>query len=157
MAWRKSMAPKAVLLEDLVIHALVKARAGLIRTYVLHIVWFMAMCAFLVIHRDDHNLKASIFLTVVTILPVSFYTIRVHRLCRSIDPAARTVGLVTVVITTLILSPFESGLVLPAKNLIAANRILRIHREKRANPAADLAFPGATGIAKEGVDQVASR
>jgi hypothetical protein len=30
-------------------------------------------------------------------------------------------------VTTLALSPFESGLILPAKNLIAANRILRAH------------------------------
>lgn len=104
-----------------------KARAGLIRTYVLHVVWFAAMCCFIGFRWGQHGLKASVFLALVTVPPVLFYTVRVHKLCRAIDPRARTVGLVPVIVTTIILSPFESGLVLPAKNLLAANRLLRTH------------------------------
>jgi hypothetical protein len=53
----------------------------------------------------------------------------VHKLCRRIDPAAPTVGWVPVLITTFVLSPFESGLILPAKNLLAARRILHAHAD----------------------------
>jgi hypothetical protein len=102
-----------------------KARAGLIRTYVLHVIWFVAMCCFAVFRWDQQGLKASVLLTLVTVPPVLFYTVRVHKLCRAIDPKARTVGLVPVILITIILSPFESGLVLPAKNWLAASRLLR--------------------------------
>ncbi len=93
----------------------------------LHVAWFTAMCCFVSFQWGQHGLKASVLLTLLTVPPVLFYTVRVHNLCRAIDPKARTVGLVPVVITTIILSPFESGLILPAKNLIAANRLLRIN------------------------------
>jgi hypothetical protein len=46
-------------------------------------------------------------------------------LCRAIDPRAKTIGLVPVLVTTVVLSPFESGLLLPAKNLLASRRILK--------------------------------
>ena len=120
---------------------LVNARTGLIRTYVLHVVWFAAMCVFVSLQWDQHGLQASVLLTLVTVPPVLFYTVRVHKLCRKIDPAARTVGLVPVLITTLVLSPFESGLILPAKNLLVANRILQPHRHQ----AAVLARTGSGG------------
>jgi hypothetical protein len=58
---------------------------------------------------------------------VLIYTVRVHRLCRAIDPAASTVGWIPVLVTTVVLSPFESGLVLPVKNLLAANGVLKRH------------------------------
>ena len=109
---------------------LIKARTGLIRTYVLHVVWFAVMCVFVSLQWDKHGLKASVLLTLVTVPPVLFYTVRVHKLCRSIDPTARTVGLVPVLVTTIILSPFESGLILPAKNLLVANKILRAQRQQ---------------------------
>ncbi|MDN5782784.1 MAG: hypothetical protein L0H23_12340 [Luteimonas sp.] len=102
------------------------------RTYVLHVAWFVAMCAFVGLQWDRHGLKASVALTLLTVPPVLFYTVRVHALCRALDPRARTVGLVPVLLTTLVLSPFESGLVLPAKNLLAANRVLRACRERAA-------------------------
>ena len=115
---------------------LIKARTGLIRTYVLHVVWFAVMCVFVSLQWDKHGLKASVLLTLVTVPPVLFYTVRVHKLCRSIDPTARTVGLVPVLVTTLVLSPFESGLILPARNLLVANRILRAHQQQAAVLAA---------------------
>ena len=107
------------------VYELEKARRALLRTYVLHVAWFAAMCALVGLRLSPHGLKVAVLLTLVTAPPVLFYTVRVHGLCRKIDPAARTVGLLPVVITTLVLSPFESGLILPAKNLFVANRILR--------------------------------
>lgn len=105
-----------------------RARTALVRAYGLHVAWFATMCAFVALHWSQHGLKVSVLLTLVTVPPVLFYTVRVHRLCRRIDPSARTVGLVPVLVTTVVLSPFESGLILPAKNLIAANRILRAYQ-----------------------------
>ena len=124
VAGRLNSGVRALTIDSLICQLRV-ARTGLIRTYVLHVVWFVTMCAFAGLQWNQHGLKATVLLTLVTVPPVLFYTIRVHKLCRAIDPRARTVGLVPVVITTIVLSPFESGLVLPAKNLLAANRILR--------------------------------
>jgi len=121
---------------DALVERLRKARSGLVRTYLLHVAWFVAMCAFVGLQWDRDGLKASVLLTLLTVPPVLFYTVRVHALCRAIDPCARTVGLVPVLLTTLVLSPFESGLVLPAKNLLAANRVLRGCRERASTQAA---------------------
>ena len=95
------------------------------RAYVLHLVWFFSMCILVSLQWNPHGLKASVLLTLLTVPPVLFYTVKVHKLCRRIDPKARTVGLVPVLVTTIVLSPFEAGLVLPAKNLLEANRILK--------------------------------
>jgi len=83
------------------------------------------MCAFVGLHWSQHGLQASVLLTLVTVPPVLYYTVSVHKLCRAIDPQARTVGWVPVLVTTFVLSPFESGLVLPLKNLLACNKVLR--------------------------------
>ena len=112
---------------------LARTRTGLIRTYVVHVAWFAVMCTATVMQWRHDGLKASVLLTLVTVPPVLFYTVRAHRLCRALDPRARTVGLVPVLVTTVILSPFESGLVLPLKNLLVANRLLREAR-KEATP-----------------------
>ena len=117
--------------KGLLVTKLEKARIGLIRTYVLHVVWFATMCLLVGLRWGQHGLKASVLLTLVTVPPVLFYTVVVHKLCRAIDSTARTVGLVPVLVVTLVLSPFESGLILPARNLIAANRILRAHQVRR--------------------------
>lgn len=108
-----------------------KLRNGLVRAYVLHVVWFAAMLWMVVSRLSPFGLKAAVLLTLLTVPPVLYYTVRIHTLCRAIDPAARTVGLVPVIVTTLVLSPFESGLVLPAKNLLVANRLLRELRAKQ--------------------------
>ncbi len=115
-----------------VIEALRKARTSLVRAYMLHVLWFTVMCGFVGLHWNQGGLKASVLLTLVTVPPVLVFTVKVHRLCRAIDPRSRTVGLVSVIVTTLVLSPFESGLLLPAKNLIVANRLLRAHRPAQA-------------------------
>ena len=100
----------------------------MIRAYVVHVAWFVTMLAFVSLQWAQRGLKASVLLTLVTVPPVLIYTVRVHHLCRAIDPKARTVGWVPVLVTTIALSPFESGLILPAKNLLVANRILKAHK-----------------------------
>ncbi|GGM27512.1 hypothetical protein ACFQDN_13400 [Pseudomonas asuensis] len=118
--------------KDQLVLDLAKARTGLIHTYVMHVVWFVVMCVFFTLQWEKHDMQASVLLTLVTLPPVLLYTVRVHKLCRSLDPKARTVGLMTALITTFVLSPFESGLTLPAKNLIAANKILKPHQQVTA-------------------------
>ena len=100
----------------------------MIRAYVVHVAWFVTMLAFVSLQWAQRGLKASVLLTLLTVPPVLMYTVRVHLLCRAIDPKARTVGWVPVLVTTIALSPFESGLILPAKNLLVANRILKAHK-----------------------------
>jgi len=128
--------------RDELLRQLARTRTGLIRTYVLHVLWFAIMCTATAMQWRHDGLKASVLLTLVTVPPVLFYTVRAHRLCRALDPRARTVGLVPVLITTAVLSPFESGLVLPLKNLLATNRLLRAaHASKDARiPDSKAAF-----------------
>jgi hypothetical protein len=132
--------------RDELLSRLARTRTGLIRTYVLHVVWFAAMCMFTALQWRHDGLKASVLLTLLTVPPVLFYTVRAHRLCRALDPRARTVGLVPVLVTTVILSPFESGLILPLKNLLVSNRILRESR-RDASPRVD-ATPGPVAPAR---------
>ena len=122
--------------DHLLIGQLRKARTALIRAYVVHVAWFVAMVAFVSLQWAQQGLKASVLLTLLTVPPVLIYTVRVHHLCRAIDPQARTVGWVPVLVTTLALSPFESGLILPGKNLLAANRILKANSLAVADPSA---------------------
>ena len=117
-------------MEDMRYGELAKLRRSLVRAYALHVGWFVAMCVFVGSHWSEDGLKASVLLTLLTVPPVLYYTVRMHALCRSIDPAARTVGVVPVIVTTFVLSPFESGLVLPMKNLLAANKLLKRHATK---------------------------
>lgn len=114
--------------RDALLLQLARTRTALIRTYVLHVAWFAVMCTATALQWRQDGLTASVLLTLVTVPPVLFYTVRAHRLCRALDPRARTVGLVPVLVTTVILSPFESGLVLPLKNLLVAQRLLRAAR-----------------------------
>jgi hypothetical protein len=118
--------------DDLLLQ-LARTRTGLVRTYVLHVAWFAVMCTATAMQWRHDGLKATVLLTLITVPPVLFYTVRAHRLCRALDPRARTVGLVPVLVTTVILSPFESGLVLPLKNLLVANRLLRQARSLAAS------------------------
>lgn len=98
------------------------------------------MCTLAGLQWHQYGIEASVLLTLITVPPVLFHTVRVHHLCRRIDPAAPTVGWVPVLITTIALSPFEAGLVLPAKNLLAASRLLRAHRiSGTAPPTAEAA------------------
>lgn len=102
----------------------------LVRAYALHVFWFIAMCVTAGMQWHKDGVETSVLLTLLTVPSVLFYTVRVHRLCRSIDPAAPTVGWVPVLIAIFLLSPFEVGLIPPPKNLLAARRLLRTHEEK---------------------------
>ena len=95
------------------------------------------MCTFAALRWSQHGLKWSVLLTLATVPPVLIYTVRVHRLCRAIDPTASTVGWIPVLVTTVTLSPFESGLVLPIKNLLAANGVLKRHAANTAPTSSD--------------------
>ena len=114
-------------MEDVRYVQLRKLRGSLVKAYVLHVTWFALMCAFVGWHWSQGGLKVSVLLTLVTVPPVLYYTVKIHTLCRSIDPNARTVGLVPVIVTTFVLSPFESGLLLPLKNLLFANKLLKMY------------------------------
>jgi hypothetical protein len=105
--------------------ALRGARRALLRAYLVHVAWFAAMLAFAGTHWTDGGLRFTVVLTLATVPPVLYFTVKVHRLCRAIDARAATVGWVPVLVTTFVLSPFESGLILPLKNLLVANRLLR--------------------------------
>jgi hypothetical protein len=115
------------LMEDARYIELRKLRGSLVKAYALHVVWFALMCACVSWRWSEDGLRASVLLTLITVPPVLYYTVKTHTLCRSIDPTARTVGLIPVIVTTFILSPFESGLILPLKNLLAANKLLKKH------------------------------
>ncbi|MFT4198058.1 MAG: hypothetical protein QM601_09130 [Pseudoxanthomonas sp.] len=125
------------------------ARARVAHAWALHLAWFAAMCGYIGFHWSLSGLKVSMLLTLLTALPVLILTVRLHRACRAVDPRTRSVGLVPVLVTTVLLSPFESGLILPAKNLWVATALLRrlapdrgrVHCPQPAGPAP---APGAT-------------
>ena len=97
------------------------------------------MCGFVAFGWNNGGLRVAVLLTLLTVPPVLIQAVRVHHCCRALDPRAATVGWVPVLVTTLLLSPFESGLILPVKNLLAANRLLRRHGREGVRPA-----PGST-------------
>ena len=78
-------------------------------------------------------------LTLITVPPVLIYTVSVHKACRAIDPSARSVGLVPVILFTIFLTPLESGLILPFKNLWVSRCIL--NRYKTLSSKAALSGP----------------
>lgn len=67
----------------------------------------------------------SLWLALVTVVPVLIYTYIVHRAIRAIEPCANSVGLRQIAVSILFFSPFEAGLILPAINLWISHRILR--------------------------------
>jgi hypothetical protein len=115
----------AVLIEQLC-----KQRSRLLKAYVLHVGWFFSTCAFAATDVFKTGLITSLLLTLITVLPVLIYTVTVHKACRAIDPSARTAGLKEIILFTLFLTPFESGLVLPARNLWVSRKVLLAHADK---------------------------
>lgn len=85
--------------------ALRRARAALVRAWLLHTAWFVIMCVLAVLHWRQAGVRWAVLLTLFTVPPVLVRTVRVHRLCRAIDPAAPTVGWVPVLVTLFVLSP----------------------------------------------------
>lgn len=134
--------PPVIDARDALHRHLATQRRRLAVSYLVHLLWFATMCALAFAQHQPLGLRYSVLLTLLTVPPVLYFTVRVHTLCRTLDPHARTVGLVPVLVTTLVLSPFESGLLLPLKNLLVANALLRRHAASTA--AAQAAASHAT-------------
>ena len=100
-------------------------RSRLLKAYVLHVGLFASSCAFAATDTVHVAMTTSLWLTLLTIPPVLIYTILVHKSCRAVDPTAHTAGTLQVIVFTLLLTPYESSLVLPLKNLWISRRILR--------------------------------
>lgn len=107
------------------IERLRKRRRRLLQAYVLHVGLFASSCAFAASDATHDTIATALLLALITIPPVLIYTVLVHYACRAIDPHARSVGWVPVILFTVLLTPYESSLVLPVKNLLVAGRVLR--------------------------------
>jgi len=110
--------------QALLIMQLRKKRLRLLKAYVLHVGWFFSTCAFAATDATQIGLTTSLLLTLLTVPPVLIYSVSVHKACRAIDPTARTAGIVPIILFTVFLTPFESGLILPARNLWVSRKIL---------------------------------
>jgi len=120
--------------EPTAITTLERQRRRLLQSYVIHVVWFTAMIVTALAHASSTTIAAAILLALVTVPPVIVYATAVHRTCRAIDPHAKTIGLVPMLIMTVLFTPFESGLVVPAKNLVVSGRLLRQARLAAQGP-----------------------
>lgn len=106
------------------IELLRRKRALLLKAYLVHVGWFATTCAFAATDAAPLGLSVSLWLTLITVPSVLLYTASVHKACRAVDPASKTAGWPSIILFTIFLSPFESGLVLPARNLLVSRRIL---------------------------------
>jgi hypothetical protein len=120
-----------------------RKRALLLKAYLIHVGWLTSTCAFAATDATQIGVTTSLWLTLITIPPVLVYTASVHKACRAIDPKARTAGWPLIVLFTLFLTPFESGLILPAKNLLVSRRMLRAWDKALANGAHRPGSPSA--------------
>ena len=109
----------------MLIENLIKSRRRLWRAYVIHAAWFIATLTSAAYSDSRPALVTSLLLTFITIPPVLYFTVAVHNACRAIKPSIRTVGWVPVIVATIIFTPFESGLLMPAKNLWESGKLLR--------------------------------
>src|ERR1700749_4664217 len=91
-----------------------RRRTRLWKAYILHVGWLTSSVAAAATDAAHIAVGTSLVLALVTVPPVLVYTVLVHRACRAIDPAARSAGLAHVILFTVLLTPFESGLILPA-------------------------------------------
>jgi len=107
------------------IEQLRKKRLRLLKVYILHVGWFASTCASAATDATHIAVVTSLWLALITVPPVLIFTVDVHKACRKIDSNSRTYGLVPVILATIFLTPFESGLILPAKNLWVSRCILR--------------------------------
>ena len=107
------------------IAALRRRRSILLKAYIVHVGCFMSTCAFAATNSVHASVVSSLWVVLVTIPPVLLYTALVDRSCRRIDPAAATVGWLKIVLFTVILTPLESSLILPVRNLWVSGRLLR--------------------------------
>lgn len=118
---------KAALIEQLR-----KKRMRLLKAYVLHVGWFTSTCVSAATDAVPITIATSLWLTLITVVPVLIYTVATHKAIRAVEPSAPSVGLGTVIITTVLFTPLESGLLLPLRNLWVAGAILRAWDRARA-------------------------
>jgi len=118
--------------KNLLIEQLRQKRLKLLKAYVFHVGWFTSTCASAATDAVDIALTTSLWLTLITVVPVLIYTVVVHNAIRAVDPSAPSVGMKEMIITTVALTPFESGLFLPARNLWVARSVLRAWDKARA-------------------------
>ena len=111
--------------KELLIQELRKKRLRLLRAYVFHLAWFASSCASAATEVIPVGLPILLLITLITVPPVLIYTVTVHKACRAVDPRARSAGLIPVILFSVFLTPLESGLVLPLKNLWVSRCILR--------------------------------
>ena len=130
--------------------ALKRRRSLLLRAYVVHVGSFTSTCAFAATGSVHGTIAGSLWMVLVTIPPVLVYTALVDRSCRRIDPAAATVGWLKIALFTALLTPLESSLVLPARNLWIARRILR---SCASAPMPDDAADASAGTRAGGLDR----
>ncbi len=112
------------------IELLRRKRALLFKAYLVHVGWFASSCAFAATDIVQNGLIISAWLTLITLPPVLIYSVSVHKLCRAIDHRAKTAGWAYIILFSILLTPLESGLILPAKNLLISRRILRTYVSK---------------------------
>ena len=117
------------------IERLRRRRKKLLQAYVIHVGWLTSTCAFAASDTMNLAIATSVWLALITVPPVLIYAVSVHKACRAIDPRSRTVGLLSIVLATIFLTPFESALILPAKNLWVSRCILRAWDRALANPS----------------------
>jgi hypothetical protein len=121
-------------MEKSLVTDLVKQRRRLLQSYVIHVIWFTTMILTAAFHATQATVATSIWLALVTVPPVIIYSAAVHKACRTIDPTARTIGLIPTIIMTLLLTPFESGLIVPAKNLWVSAKLIKRHQVSENEP-----------------------
>ena len=113
-----------------------KTRRRLLRAYFIHVGWLVSTCAFAATDSVDASITTSLLLTLITVPPVLIYAVSVHKACRAIDPQSRTFGWLPIILATIFLTPFESALVLPARNLWIARTIIKSGEAPRLMRAA---------------------
>jgi hypothetical protein len=110
--------------DSLLVNRLRIVRMRLLKAYILHVGFFFSTCACAATDVVQLGATTAMLITLITIPPVLLYTVLVHKACRAIDPKARTAGVVQIIFFTIFLTPLESGLVLPARNLWISRKIL---------------------------------
>jgi hypothetical protein len=108
-------------------------RKKLFRAYLIHVGWLTSTCACAATDAAEMSIVTTLWLVLLTVPPVLIYAVSVHKACRAIDPRSGTFGWIPIILATIFLTPFESALVLPARNLWVARRLLRTYESERGS------------------------
>jgi hypothetical protein len=111
--------------KAMLIERLRRKRSLLLRIYLIHVGWFTSTCAFAATEATHVAVISSLWLTLITIVPVLVYTVVTHNAIKAISPAAASMGIKQIVVSIVFFTPLEAGLILPAINLWISHRILR--------------------------------